>query len=210
MTMLLLFLGLLLVVIGALMLLVAAFRVSIWWGLASLLIPFVQIIFVFIHWGESRASVFTQTTGLLLILAAFLVGGDEFTTQYKQQLNNYMQQAAPEQMQQLNELQSMVSEPIVSAIPKPVVSKAPVADSVGGAPAPAADDTKTIYKCMDARGKIAYTDQPCVNGKEKKVITIQNDIDPSASDKVGDVIDKVKEVISFDKKEVTPDSEPAH
>jgi chemotaxis signal transduction protein len=63
---------------------------------------------------------------------------------------------------------------------------------------------------MDARGKIAYTDQPCVNGKEKKVITIQNDIDPSASDKVGDVIDKVKEVISFDKKEVTPDSEPAH
>ena len=51
MTMLLLFLGLLLVVIGALMLLVAAFRVSIWWGLASLMIPFVQIIFVFIHWG---------------------------------------------------------------------------------------------------------------------------------------------------------------
>lgn len=207
MTMLLLFLGLLLVVIGALMLLVAAFRVSIWWGLASLLIPFVQIIFVFIHWGESRASVFTQTTGLLLILAAFLVGGDEFTTQYKQQLNNYMQQAAPEQRQQLNELQSMVSEPAASAIPKPVVSKVPVADSVGVAPAA---DVKTIYKCMDARGKIAYTDQPCVNGKEKKVITIQNDIDPSASDKVGDVIDKVKEVISFDKEEVKPDTEPAH
>lgn len=207
MTMLLLFLGLLLVVIGALMLLVAAFRVSIWWGLASLLIPFVQIIFVFIHWGESRASVFTQTIGLLLILAAFLVGGDEFTTQYKQQLNNYMQQAAPEQRQQLNELQSMVSEPAASAIPKPVVSKVPVADSVGVAPAA---DVKTIYKCMDARGKIAYTDQPCVNGKEKKVITIQNDIDPSASDKVGDVIDKVKEVISFDKEEVKPDTEPAH
>ena len=209
MTVLLLFLGSLLVVIGFLMLLVAAFRVSIWWGLASLLIPFVQLIFVFIHWSESKSAIFTQTIGLLLILAALLVGGQAFTDQYKQQLKGYMQQAAPDQMQQLNELQSMVSEPTASAIPKPVVSKATVADSVGVTPAPAAD-IKTIYKCMDARGKIAYTDQPCVNGKEKKIITIQSDIDPSPSDKVGDVIERVKEMISFDKKEAKPDPEPAN
>jgi chemotaxis signal transduction protein len=63
---------------------------------------------------------------------------------------------------------------------------------------------------MDARGKIAYTDQPCVNGKEKKIITIQSDIDPSPSDKVGDVIERVKEMISFDKKEAKPDPEPAN
>ena len=204
--MLLLFLGLLLVIIGAFMLLIAAFRVSIWWGLASLLIPFAQIIFVFKYWSEAKSSILAQTTGLLLILAAVLVGGDEFTTQYKQQFNRYMQQAAPEQMQQLNELQSMVSEPTASAIPKPVVSKEPVVDSVEVAPA---TDVKTIYKCMDARGKIAYTDQPCVNGKEKKVITIQSDIDPSSSDKIDDVIDRLKEAVSFDKKEVKPDSEPA-
>src|SRR6187431_2543001 len=173
MTMLLLFLGLLLILVGSLLLLIATFRVSIWWGIASLLIPVVQIIFVFKYWSESKSAIFAQTMGLLLILAAALVGGKTFTNQYKQQLNSYMQKVAPEQMQQLNELQSMVSEPTVSETPQHAVSQTPAAGS-DAAPA-MATDVKTIYKCVDANGRVAYTEQPCA-GKQEKVIVIKKDV----------------------------------
>ena len=188
---LLLILGSLLVVVGALMLLVAAFRVSIWWGLASLLIPFVQLIFVFIHWSESKSAIFTQIMGLLLVLAAVFTGGNTFTAEYKQQLNRYMQKIVPAQSQLGSTLPSFTS-------PQDGMD---IQQEAAVAPEPVGQ--KKIYKCVDAHGKVSYTEHGCVNGKENKVITIQNDIDPAPIDKAGDVFDKVKEV-------VMPDSETEH
>jgi hypothetical protein len=72
---------------------------------------------------ESRSAIVTQTIGLLLLLAAVFTGGDAFTTEYKSQFDRYLKQAAPEQMQEWKELQSMMSGPDMVPIPKPTVSK---------------------------------------------------------------------------------------
>jgi hypothetical protein len=115
MTTLLLFLGLLFVVIGGLMLLVATFRVGIGWGVFCFIFPPLQFVFVFKYWDESRSAIVTQTIGLLLLLAAVFMGGNTFTTEYKTQFNRYLKQAAPEQMQEWKELQSMMSGPDMRA-----------------------------------------------------------------------------------------------
>jgi hypothetical protein len=70
-------LGILLVVIGAIIglifgiqLLILAFRTSILWGLGYLLVPFVALIFVIVHWQEAK------TPFLRCLLAIpFYVGG---------------------------------------------------------------------------------------------------------------------------------------
>ena len=59
--------------IGWLGLLVAAFRESIWWGLACLFIPIVQLIFLIIHWREARKPFFLQLLALVLFIVAILV-----------------------------------------------------------------------------------------------------------------------------------------
>ena len=63
----LLVLGAVAAVVGGLMLLVAAFRTSVLWGLACLFIPFAGLVYVVVHWEEAR-------TGFLLNLAGLAVG----------------------------------------------------------------------------------------------------------------------------------------
>ncbi|HQQ75604.1 MAG TPA: hypothetical protein PK031_10685, partial [Pseudomonadales bacterium] len=70
MTMFLVFLALVLFIIGGLMLIIAMFRVSFWWGMGGLVFAPLQLIFVFKYWSESRSAIVMQTIGLLLILAA--------------------------------------------------------------------------------------------------------------------------------------------
>lgn len=191
MTALLILLGSIFIIIGGLMLLVATFRVSVWWGLAGLLIPFAQLVFIFKYWSESKSAIVTQTLGLLLVLAAVFTGGNTFTAEYKQQLNRYMQKIVPAQSQ------------LGSALPSFTSPQDGMDIQQEAAVAPEPVGQKKIYKCVDAHGKVSYTEHGCVNGKENKVITIQNDIDPAPIDKAGDVFDKVKEV-------VMPDSETEH
>ena len=54
-------LGGILIIVGALIalvygiiLLIKAFQVSIWWGLAYLLIPFAALVFIIVHWDVAK------------------------------------------------------------------------------------------------------------------------------------------------------------
>lgn len=207
MTTLLLFLGLLLFVIGGLMLIVAMFCVSIWWGIFGLIFSPLQIVFVIKYWSESRSAIVTQAIGLLLLLAAVFMGGNTFTTEYKTQFNRYLKQAAPEQMQELDELQSMMSAPDSEPVPRPVVSKKATATQTENTDAAENADTgevvKTIYQCVDKNGNVSFIDKPCT-GKQEKVITIRDIDEPSLEKSVGGMLDKVKQAVA---PVTAPDSE---
>lgn len=184
MTMFLVFLALVLFIVGGLMLIVAMFRVSFWWGMGGLVFAPFQLIFVFKYWNESRSAIVLQTIGLLLVLLAAMLGGDKITAAYKTQVNQYLQNVAPEQMQQLNELQSSGVLPKISTDIAPVVSNQ--ADDEKAEPVSAAPvgNQKVIHKCVDAKGRVAYTEKLCDGAQEKKVITIKNGYDntPAQSD----------------------------
>lgn len=52
--------------VGGIMILIKAFQKSILWGLGSLIIPFVILVFVILNWEESKQ-------GFLIWLAGFIV-----------------------------------------------------------------------------------------------------------------------------------------
>jgi len=66
-------LGMLLLVFGGLWFLVAAFRESIWWGLACLFLPIVQLFFLIVHWPEAKKPFFFQLLALVLIVLAVIL-----------------------------------------------------------------------------------------------------------------------------------------
>lgn len=64
--------------VGHLMLVAAAFKISVGWGLLVLLVPFGNIAFVIKHWNEGRGPFFTQVfsgvaAGLVLVAGLILV-----------------------------------------------------------------------------------------------------------------------------------------
>lgn len=67
----LVFLGLLIFLIGGFWFLIAAFRVSIWWGLACLFIPIVQIFFLIVHWRVAKSPFLLQVVAFIIILVGF-------------------------------------------------------------------------------------------------------------------------------------------
>ena len=60
-------------VIGGFWFLVAAFRESIWWGLACLFLPIVQLFFLIVHWDEARKPFFFQLLGIAVFVTGFFV-----------------------------------------------------------------------------------------------------------------------------------------
>ncbi|MEM7050054.1 MAG: hypothetical protein AAF604_10355 [Acidobacteriota bacterium] len=64
------------VFIGGIMILIAAFRQSVLWGLGTLIVPFVGLIFVILHWQEAKRG-FLLTLGgyAVLFLSIFVIGG---------------------------------------------------------------------------------------------------------------------------------------
>ena len=68
MMLLLLLISALAAVIGNFMLLVAAFRQSFLWGLATLFLPFVQLFFLIRHWEESKKGFYLGMGGALLFM----------------------------------------------------------------------------------------------------------------------------------------------
>ncbi len=68
MSILLLILGFILLVVGGIMMLVAAFRTSLGWFLAYLFLPFGSLIFLIVHWAEAKVSFLLQVAGVLLIV----------------------------------------------------------------------------------------------------------------------------------------------
>lgn len=73
--------GAIISVIGGIWFLVVAFRQSIWWGLGSLFIPLVSIIFLILHWGEAAKPFFVSLLGVvIMVVVAILIPGAIPTT----------------------------------------------------------------------------------------------------------------------------------
>jgi hypothetical protein len=64
-------LGGLVVLVGAIMMLVAAFKESLMWGLGCLILPFVSLVFLVMHWQVAKKPFLIQLAGL----AVMAVGG---------------------------------------------------------------------------------------------------------------------------------------
>jgi hypothetical protein len=65
--------GIALVLLGYLGFLVAAFRTSVMWGLAVLLLPIVPIVFLIAYWERAKNSFFLQLWGIAFVVIAVLV-----------------------------------------------------------------------------------------------------------------------------------------
>ena len=62
-----------LVFAGGLMMLIAAFRESVLWGLACLLLPIVSIFFLIVHWSEARRAFVVQLLGVGFLVAGLIL-----------------------------------------------------------------------------------------------------------------------------------------
>jgi hypothetical protein len=71
----LLFLGWLVSIVGGIMLLVVAFKESILWGLGCIFIPFVALIFIVMHWEQSKKPFFIELAGAVLVIIGIILGG---------------------------------------------------------------------------------------------------------------------------------------
>lgn len=61
--------------VGGVMVLIAAFRSGIWWGLGSLLLAPVWLIFVFTHWAEAKKGFLISLASFALMLPVAFIGG---------------------------------------------------------------------------------------------------------------------------------------
>ncbi len=61
--------------VGGVMVLIAAFRSGIWWGLGSLLLAPVWFIFVFTHWAQAKKGFLICIASFGLMLAVAFFGG---------------------------------------------------------------------------------------------------------------------------------------
>ena len=61
--------------VGSLILLIAAFRVGVGWGLAVLFLPFANIVFAVKHWDKAKLGILLQIAGLALVAVAVLAFG---------------------------------------------------------------------------------------------------------------------------------------
>ncbi len=67
--------GYIVMVVGSIWFLVAAFQTSIGWGLGSLFIPFVNIVFLILHWDVAKRPFLTQLLGIPFIFAGIFLAG---------------------------------------------------------------------------------------------------------------------------------------
>ncbi|WP_372741382.1 hypothetical protein [Neptunomonas sp.] len=75
------YVGLGIFIIGGIGLLIAAFRTSILWGLAVLLVAPVAIIYLIVHWQDAKGPFKLQVVGLLIIVVlAYTNGGSAIPT----------------------------------------------------------------------------------------------------------------------------------
>ncbi len=61
---------------GSLMIIIEAFKMSFWWGLAVLFIPLAGLIFIIMNWREGRNGAYVLILGFLLSGVAFYGGAD--------------------------------------------------------------------------------------------------------------------------------------
>ena len=66
------YIGCLVSIIAGIWLLVVAFKTSIWWGLGSLIVPFVSLIFVIMHWETAKKPFLWGLLGFAMIIVPVL------------------------------------------------------------------------------------------------------------------------------------------
>lgn len=69
--------GALIMLVGGVMVLIKAFQKSILWGLGSLCVPFVSLVFVILNWSEPQVKkgFLIQIGGLVIYIAGIVLGG---------------------------------------------------------------------------------------------------------------------------------------
>jgi uncharacterized membrane protein len=63
----LLFIGYVLMIIGSIGLLIAAFQTSIWWGLGCLFLYPIALAFVVMNWPQAKNPFFLHLVGLIMV-----------------------------------------------------------------------------------------------------------------------------------------------
>lgn len=67
-------LGWLVMLVGGVRLLIAAFRIHVGWGLAVLFLPPASLVFLFLHWPEAKSPFLNQILGLLIFFVGAGIG----------------------------------------------------------------------------------------------------------------------------------------
>jgi FtsH-binding integral membrane protein len=65
--------GIIVFIIGGFAFLIAAFRESLWWGLACLFIPIVSFFFLIVHWRDAKKSFFIQLAGFAIMVVGVIL-----------------------------------------------------------------------------------------------------------------------------------------
>jgi len=65
------YIGLLLCIVGGIWLLITAFSESILWGLGSLFVPFVSLIFAVTHWEKAKTPFLVNVAGAVLLFMGY-------------------------------------------------------------------------------------------------------------------------------------------
>lgn len=69
------FLGVILLLIGGIWILVEAFKESIVWGICSLIIPLVALVFALMHLDRTKRALIIYVVGLVLTIIGASMGG---------------------------------------------------------------------------------------------------------------------------------------
>lgn len=72
---LLVIIGLIIAIVAGIWLLIVAFQESILWGLGSILLPIITLIFVVVHWDVAKKPFLIQMVGTLLMIVGAMLGG---------------------------------------------------------------------------------------------------------------------------------------
>ena len=74
---LLVIVGGVIMLVGGIMVLIKAFQKSVLWGLGSLCVPFVSLVFVILNWSDPqvRKGFFIQVGGLVIYILGLVLGG---------------------------------------------------------------------------------------------------------------------------------------
>jgi hypothetical protein len=70
------YLGMVLGLVGFIWLVVVAFKKSVWWGLGTLIVPFVGLIFAIMNWQTAKTPFLVYLAGVILyVFGAYKMAG---------------------------------------------------------------------------------------------------------------------------------------
>ena len=72
--------GVIIAAVGGIWVVVKAFQESLVWGLCSIFIPLVVLIFVLTHWGDCKKPFGIWAVGVILYIGGFMLSADKMDT----------------------------------------------------------------------------------------------------------------------------------